>query len=103
VKEKIGTFAYNLQICLFQIQSYQFHSVSNGIYLDGNDTEMVLDNIKNKLNEIDKTEFETNKFVDYRQRFQFFLSLSLFFLIADVFLFETKTKWIQKLNLFNEK
>ena len=77
--------------------------VSNGIYLDGNDTEMVLDNIKNKLNEIDKTEFETNKFVDYRQRFQFFLSLSLFFLIADVFLFETKTKWIQKLNLFNEK
>ena len=76
---------------------------SNGIYLDGNDTEMVLDNIKTKLNEIDKTEFETNKFVDYRQRFQFFLSLSLFFIIADVFLFETKTKWIQKLNLFNEK
>ena len=53
--------------------------------------------------EFDKTEFETNKFVDYRQRFQFFLSLSLFFIIADVFLFETKTKWIQKLNLFNEK
>ncbi len=77
--------------------------VSNGIYLDGNDTEIVLDNIKTKLNEIDKTEFETNKFVDYRQRFQFFLSLSLFFIIADVFLFETKTKWIQKLNLFNEK
>ena len=77
--------------------------VSNGIYLDGNDTEMVLDKIKTKLNEIDKTEFETNKFVDYRQRFQFFLSLSLFFIIADVFLFETKTKWIQKLNLFNEK
>jgi Ca-activated chloride channel family protein len=77
--------------------------VPNGIYLDGNDTEIVLDNIKTKLNEIDKTEFETNKFVDYRQRFQFFLSLSLFFIIADVFLFETKTKWIQKLNLFNEK
>ena len=77
--------------------------VSNGIYLDGNDTEIVLDNIKNQLNEIDKTEFETNKFVDYRQRFQLFLSLSLFFIIADLFLFETKTKWIQKLNLFNEK
>ena len=77
--------------------------VSNGIYLDGNDTEMVLDKIKTKLNEIDKTEFETNKFVDYRQRFQFFLLFSLFFIIADVFLFETKTKWIQKLNLFNEK
>ena len=29
--------------------------VSNGIYLDGNDTEIVLDNIKNQLNEIDKT------------------------------------------------
>ena len=57
---------------------------SNGIYLDGNDTEMVLDNIKTKLNEIDKTEFETNKFVDYRQRFQFFLSLSLFFIIAEI-------------------
>jgi len=28
--------------------------------------------------------------------------LSLLFIICDVFVFQTKTKWIQNLNLFNE-
>jgi Ca-activated chloride channel family protein len=51
---------------------------------------------------MDKKEFEAKKFVSYKDRFQPFLIVALIFLIMDLFLFETKTKWIQKLDLFNE-
>jgi len=61
-----------------------------------------LNKVKSILNEIDKSEFETSQFIDYKQQFQIFLFLSLFFIICDVFVFQTKTKWIQNLNLFNE-
>ena len=54
------------------------------------------------LKDMDKKEFEAKKFVSYKDRFQSFLIGALFFLIIDLFLFETKTKWLQKLNLFNE-
>ncbi len=75
---------------------------SNGDYIDGNFTEEALDQVKSILNEIDKSEFETSQFIDYKQQFQIFLFLSLLFIICDVFVFQTKTKWIQNLNLFNE-
>ena len=64
--------------------------------------EEALDQVKSILNEIDKSEFETSQFIDYKQQFQIFLFLSLLFIICDVFVFQTKTKWIQNLNLFNE-
>jgi Ca-activated chloride channel family protein len=51
---------------------------------------------------MDKKEFEAKKFVSYKDRFQAFLFGALLFLLIDLFLFETKTKWVQKLNLFNE-
>lgn len=76
--------------------------LSNGIYIDGNFTEVALEIVKSKLNEIDKSEFETAEFIDYKQQFQIFLLLSLIFIIGDVFVFQTKTKWIQNLNLFND-
>ena len=76
--------------------------LSNGIYIDGNFTEVALEIVKSKLNEIDKSEFETAEFIDYKQQFQIFLLLSLIFIICDVFVFQTKTKWIQNLNLFND-
>jgi len=76
--------------------------LSNGIYIDGNFTEDALEIVKSKLNEIDKSEFETAEFIDYKQQFQIFLLLSLIFIIGDVFVFQTKTKWIQNLNLFND-
>jgi Ca-activated chloride channel family protein len=51
---------------------------------------------------MDKKEFEAKKFVSYKDRFQDFLIIGLALLFFDLFLFETKTKWVQKLNLFNE-
>ena len=77
-------------------------SSSKGEYIDGNNTEDALELVKTKLDKIDKSEFESSQFVEYKQQFQIFILLSLLFIISDVFIFQTKTKWIQNLNLFNE-
>ena len=75
---------------------------TDGKYQDGNDTQVVLDFVSEQLKAMDKKEFEAKKFVSYKDRFQPLLIGALFFLIFDLFLFETQTKWIKKFNLFNE-
>ena len=77
--------------------------VSNGAYYDGNDTDLVLDFVEQTLKEMDKKEFEAKKFVSYKDQFQIFLLIAFSLLLLEVFIFETKTRWVQKLNLFNEK
>jgi|TARA_B110000285_G_scaffold235613_1_gene318716 Ca-activated chloride channel family protein len=75
---------------------------TDGKYQDGNDTQAVLDFVSEQLKAMDKKEFEAKKFVSYKDRFQPLLIGALLFLLFDLFLFETQTKWVQKLNLFNE-
>ena len=75
---------------------------TGGIYQDGKNTQKVLDFVSEQLKAMDKKEFEAKKFVSFKDRFQAFLLAALIFLLIDLFLFETKTKWVQKLNLFNE-
>ncbi len=75
----------------------------NGEYIDGSNTEEAVEEIKEALNQIDKTEFEAKQFADYKDQFQWFLGAALIFLFLDIFLLDRKTKWLQKLNLFNEE
>lgn len=80
----------------------QIAKTTKGGYVDGNNTKQVLDYIKNALNNIQKTEFESTQMADYQSQFQWFLGFGFALLFLDVFLLERKTKWVQKLNLFNE-
>jgi Ca-activated chloride channel family protein len=76
---------------------------ANGGYVDGNSTKEVLDYVKNALDNIQKTEFESTQMADFKSQFQWFLGFGFFLLLLDVFLFDKKTKWVKKMNLFNEK
>jgi len=76
---------------------------ANGKYIDGNFTENPVNEIAEIIANAEKSEFETKQFSDYKDQFQWFLVLGLFFLIIDVFLFEKKTKWLKKADLFNEE
>ncbi|MGV9002619.1 VWA domain-containing protein [Flavobacterium sp.] len=76
---------------------------TKGGYVDGNSTKEVLTYVKNALDNIEKTEFESTQMADYQSQFQWFLGFGFFFLFVDVFLLERKTNWVRKMNLFNEK
>ena len=76
---------------------------TKGGYVDGNSTKEVLDYVKNALDNIEKTEFESTQMADFQSQFQWFLGFGFFLLLLDIFLLEKRTKWVRKMNLFNEK
>tara|TARA_R110002049_G_scaffold114927_1_gene266617 strand:+ start:31533 stop:32570 length:1038 start_codon:yes stop_codon:yes gene_type:complete len=75
---------------------------ANGVYINGTSTDVVVDNIREILNGMEKTEFEAKQFSDFKDQFQWFLGFGILFLLIDIFLLERKTAWLKKLNLFNE-
>lgn len=75
---------------------------ADGAYINGRVTANVVDEIKEILNKMDKTEFEAKQFADFEDQFQWFLGIAIFLLFLDIFLLERKTEWLKKLNLFNE-
>ena len=76
---------------------------ADGIYIDGNKTEEPVKAIEKIIANAQKSEFETKQFSDYKDQFQWFLGIGFLFLLIDVFFFERKTKWLKKVDLFNEK
>ncbi|MBC8766696.1 VWA domain-containing protein [Arenibacter sp. BSSL-BM3] len=75
----------------------------NGLYINGENTEDAVAIIKEQLNQMDKKEFEAKQFAEYKDQFQWFLGAGLLFLFLDIFVLDRKTKWLKKLNLFNER
>lgn len=75
---------------------------ANGTYVDGKNTNDVIETIGDILNKMDKKEFEAKEFAEFEDQFQCFLGLGLFFLILDILFLERKTAWLKRLNLFNE-
>jgi Ca-activated chloride channel family protein len=76
---------------------------ANGEYIDGNLTEIPVKKISDIIANAQKSEFETKQFSDYKDQFQWFLAIGVLFLLLDVFLFDKKTKWLRKVDLFNEE
>ena len=75
---------------------------ANGLYIDGNSTNEVIDQVTEILSQMNKTEFESTEFAEFKDQFQWFLGLGILFLILDLLFLERKTAWIKRLNLFNE-
>ena len=76
---------------------------AGGRYIDGNKTENPVDIIEKVLTTAQKSEFETKQFSDYKDQFQWFIGIGIFFLLIDVFFLQKKTKWVKKIDLFNEQ
>ena len=75
---------------------------ANGLFIKDQNTKQVTEKIAEILNKLEKKEFEAKEFSEFKDQFQWFLGLGLFFLILDVLFLERKTAWLKRLNLFNE-
>ena len=76
---------------------------SGGAYLQGNNTQELIKEVKALLSGMDKSTFEAKQFADYKDQFQWFLAGALLLLLLDVLFLERRTNWLLGLNLFNEK
>jgi Ca-activated chloride channel family protein len=78
-------------------------NAAGGRYIDGNKTDKPVEFIEELIANAQKKEFETKQFSDYKDQFQWFIGIGLLFLVIDVFFLDKKTKWIKKIDLFNEQ
>ena len=95
----------NSQVVITKMNKESLEAIAKatkGGYVNGNNTKNVLEYIKATLDNIQKTEFESTEMADFQSQFQWFLGFAFLLLFADVFLLERKTKWVKKLDLFNE-
>ncbi|MEK6451637.1 MULTISPECIES: VWA domain-containing protein [unclassified Myroides] len=76
---------------------------TGGKYFYGSNTQEIVDLIKNELNKIEKTDFESQQIAEFQAQYQWFLGLAFLLIFIDLFILERKTLWMKKLNLFNEK
>lgn len=93
------------EVVITQLHEETLKEIANkgdGKFINGNNTAKTVSFVEDLLIKAEKKEFETKQFSDYKDQFQWFIGIGLLFLIIDVFLFNKKTKWIQRLNLFNE-
>jgi Ca-activated chloride channel family protein len=80
----------------------QISNATNGKYIEGGNTQTVINQVNDILSNIEKSEFESKQYADYKDQFQWFLGFGILFIVLDVFVLERKTAWIRRLNLFNE-
>ena len=76
---------------------------SLGKYIDGSITKDVLSEVNEILSNTEKKEFDSKKFSEFEDQFQWFIMIGLIFFILDTLMFKSKTKWLKNLNLFNEE
>lgn len=86
---------------LDETELQQIASIGNGIYVRASTGQDGLAKILDEINSLEKKEIETKMFSEYEGRFQYFLGLSLFFLILEFLIPERKSKWADKIKLFN--
>ena len=94
------------EVVITQLNKESLTSIAKatkGGYVDGNNTKVVLDYVKNTLDNIQKTEFESTQMANFQSQFQWLLGIAFFLLFLDIFFLERRTHWVKKLNLFNEK
>ncbi|HQQ93206.1 MAG TPA: VWA domain-containing protein [Bacteroidia bacterium] len=71
-----------------------------GVYVQASQADLGLEAILGKIAELDKAKIESKMYTDYEDQFQWFLGISILFLVAEFFLAERTSEWYKKLNLF---
>lgn len=75
---------------------------TNAVYIDGNNTQAVVDAVHNMLYSMDKTSFQTEEYSEFKSFYTWFAGLALLLIVLDSLFLNRKTGWIRKLNLFND-
>lgn len=76
-------------------------SSGGGLYVRATNANAGFGAILDDLSGLEKSEFESQVYTDYEDRFQFFIGAALLLLLISVLITERKGKWAKKVNLFD--
>jgi Ca-activated chloride channel homolog len=78
----------------------QIAVIGKGMYIRANNSETGLQKIFDDISKIQKSDIESKQFSDYEDRFQYFIALSLIFLVIELLVFDKKNQWFDKFKPF---
>ncbi len=81
----------------------EISKAGGGIYVRANNATTSLNILFKEISKMSKSELKISKAEDFENYFQYFIALSLFFLMLEFMILEKKNKFFQKFNLFEKK
>jgi len=76
-------------------------SATGGVFRVGEGADMGLKSILEEIRKTDKQTYDAMVFADYESRYYYFVAFALILLILDLFVFERKNKWLERIKLFD--
>jgi len=76
--------------------------VGDGIYVRASNADAGFSSILDDLSGLEKSEFESQVYTDYEDRFQFFIGGAVFFLLLSLVINERKGRLAERINLFED-
>ena len=96
----------NGEIVITKLNKNYLEKISDktgGKFIEGSVTDNVINDVIEILEKTEKKEFDTQKFSEFQDQFQWFIFAGLILIVIDIFMRDGKTIWLKNLNLFNEK
>jgi len=96
----------NNEVVITKLNKIHLENISEktgGKFINGSVTEDVINEVIQILENTEKKEFDTQKFSDFEDQFQWFIFIGFVFVVLDIFMKDGETIWLKNLNLFNEK
>lgn len=81
----------------------QIALTTGGAYIRATNRSLGLDEITDKIDQVEKKNLTSNIFEDFNEQFQYVLYVALFFLLLDFFLLERKSRILGRFNIFTKK
>lgn len=77
-------------------------TATGGEFVRASTANMGINRILEEINAMSKTEFETRTYAEYDDSFQTFLAIALVLLLLEMLVSERKSKWREKIKLFEK-
>lgn len=72
----------------------------NGVFVQASQSDLGLERVIDKINQLEKASIETKIYTDYEDQFQWFIGLTLLLLLIEMLISERISNWYKRLNLF---
>lgn len=81
----------------------QIAEAGKGKFIRATNQQSELDAVLSDIQSMEKKEFGAKVFTEYEDRFQYFLGAACLLLLAEFFISERKSRWLQRWTIFKER
>jgi Ca-activated chloride channel homolog len=77
-------------------------TAGQGVYLHATTADVGLTKVMDEIDKMEKKEYDEKSYSDYEDQFQYFIAFAIIILLWELFIFERRSKWFGRLDIFGE-